>query len=134
MSTLSRKPKATKKAKVSPLKQNSLIQTAGIISSLREEFGVTQNMLVHLSGYSPRSIGSWAKGVQATKPAKMKFIELKRLFDALADLTQDHREVTTWFQEPNEAFDGSTPLQVLERGEADRLWQMIYFLKSGQPG
>jgi hypothetical protein len=37
-------------------------------------------------------------------------------------------------QEPNPAFDGSTPLQVIERGESDRLWKMIYALESGDPG
>ncbi|MCC5805070.1 MAG: DUF2384 domain-containing protein [Opitutales bacterium] len=59
--------------------------------------------------------------------------ELARLIEALADVTQDRNEVTAWLQEPNEAFEGSTPLQVIERGESDRLWRMIYFLRSGDP-
>lgn len=109
------------------------LSTAEIISSLKNDFGVSQSLLVHLSGYSPRSIVSWAKGTRATKPAKVKFVELNRLFEALADLTQDRDEVVAWLEEPNEAFDGSTPLQVIERGEADRIWRMIYFLRSGEP-
>jgi hypothetical protein len=32
------------------------------------------------------------------------------------------------------AFDGSTPLQVIERGETDRIWRMIYELEFGEPG
>ena len=36
--------------------------------------------------------------------------------------------------QPNPAFDGSTPLQVVERGELDRIWRMLYDLESGQPG
>lgn len=55
------------------------------------------------------------------------------LLEALADLTQNREEVTAWLETPNEAFDGSTPLQVIERGESDRLWRMIYFLRSGEP-
>jgi len=35
---------------------------------------------------------------------------------------------------PNQAFDGSTPLQVVERGELDRIWRMLYDLESDQPG
>jgi hypothetical protein len=31
------------------------------------------------------------------------------------------------------AVDGSTPLQVIERGETDRIWRMIYELQSGAP-
>jgi hypothetical protein len=39
-----------------------------------------------------------------------------------------------WLKEPNLAFDGSTPIQVIERGEIDRIWRMIYELESGEPG
>ena len=38
-----------------------------------------------------------------------------------------------WIKTPNDAFEGSTPLQVIERGEADRLWRMIYHLETGEP-
>ena len=39
-----------------------------------------------------------------------------------------------WLKEPNPAFDGSTPLQVIERGETDRIWRMIWELKTGNTG
>jgi hypothetical protein len=39
-----------------------------------------------------------------------------------------------WLETPNPAFAGSTPSQVIERGETDRFWRMIYELESGQPG
>ena len=43
-------------------------------------------------------------------------------------------EIGRWLKQPNKAFGGSTPLQVVERGELDRLWRMLYDLESGQPG
>lgn len=43
-------------------------------------------------------------------------------------------QLSRWLKQPNSAFDGSTPLQVIERGEADRIWLMLYDLESGQPG
>ena len=36
-----------------------------------------------------------------------------------------------WLEQPNEAFDGLKPLEVIERGEVDRLWAMIFYLRSG---
>jgi hypothetical protein len=36
-----------------------------------------------------------------------------------------------WLATPNEAFDGLKPLEVIERGEIDRLWNMIFHLESG---
>ena len=59
--------------------------------------------------------------------------EMDRLLDALARL-MDSKEVGKWLKEPNPAFDGSTPLQVIERGQSDRLWRMLYFVESGEPG
>lgn len=31
-----------------------------------------------------------------------------------------------WFNMPNASFDNLTPNEVIERGEASRLWEMIY--------
>jgi len=43
-------------------------------------------------------------------------------------------QIGRWIKSPNPAFDGSTPLQLVERGELDRVWRMLYDLESGQPG
>jgi uncharacterized protein (DUF2384 family) len=111
-----------------------MLQPFAVISRFQKDFGLTQPVVVRMTGYSPRSVASWSKGVKATEPARRKFTELVRLFDALADLMENPKEVAEWLQEPNSAFDGSTPLQVIERGETDRLWRMIYTLESGDPG
>lgn len=110
------------------------IQPSTVINRFQKDFGLTQPVVVRLTGYSPRSVASWSKGVKATEPARRKFTELVRLFDALADLMDDPKQVSVWLQDPNPAFDGSTPVQVIERGETDRLWRMIYALESGEPG
>jgi hypothetical protein len=39
--------------------------------------------------------------------------------------------VAEWLLTPNDAFDGLKPLEVIERGEIDRLWDMIFYLESG---
>ena len=36
-----------------------------------------------------------------------------------------------WLGQPNEAFAGLKPIEVIERGEVDRIWQMIFYLRSG---
>jgi hypothetical protein len=48
---------------------------------------------------------------------------LTRMFGAEA--------VGPWFDSPNPAFGGLKPIEVIERGESDRLWQMIFELRSG---
>ena len=125
--------RTTKRTLLSAAK-SAMLQPSAVISRFQNDFGLTQPVVVRMTGYSPRSVASWSKGVKATEPARRKFTELVRLFDALADLMENPKEVAVWLQEPNSAFDGSTPLQVIERGETDRLWKMIYVLESGEPG
>lgn len=39
--------------------------------------------------------------------------------------------IPEWLETPNPAFDGLKPLEVIERGEIDRLWNVIFYLESG---
>ena len=44
------------------------------------------------------------------------------------------KSLGAWFITPNETFDGLKPMEVIERGEIDRLWDMVFRLRSGMPG
>jgi len=61
-----------------------------------------------------------------------RLTEIKRLFAALEKLVSPEA-IGPWFKDPNPAFDGSPPLQVIERGETDRIGRMVYELESGEP-
>ena len=41
--------------------------------------------------------------------------------------------VVSWLKQANDAFDGLKPIEVIERGEIDRIWSMIFQLRSGNP-
>ncbi len=70
-----------------------------------------------------------------TQPPQQEnaLVEMARLLGGLARVMEP-AEVGRWLKAPNSAFDGLTPLQVVERGESDRIWRMLYDLGSGQPG
>jgi hypothetical protein len=68
-----------------------------------------------------------------TAKSKNTQVELNRLLDDLARVMPS-AQVDQWLKSPNPAFDGSTPLQLVERGELDRIWRMVHELESGQPG
>lgn len=59
--------------------------------------------------------------------------ERHRLCEALSEVV-DPDALGSWFKTPNEAFDGLKPIEVIERGEIDRLWEMVFRLRSGMPG
>lgn len=102
------------------------------VRSLCQRYFVRQDLLPRLTGFSLRAVANWSQGQAPSAPAMKKLTELSRLFEALSRLVE-RKAIGTWLREPNPAFDGSTPLQVIERGESDRLWRMIYELESGQP-
>ena len=97
-----------------------------------QRFRLVRQDLTRLTGYSLRAVDQWATGKPPAAPARKQLTELIRLFDALADL-MDSKQVGPWLKSPNPAFANSTPLQVIERGEQDRLWRMIHQLETGEP-
>ncbi len=58
--------------------------------------------------------------------------EIERLSAALREIMNEN-DLAGWLEQTNDAFEGSTPLQLIERGEIDRLWQMVFAVRSGLP-
>ena len=106
---------------------------AGLLKHYRTEFKMPQPIVVRLTGFSPRSVAKWSEGVPPSPKQEKALVEMDRLLDALARVMQPE-QVSHWLKTPNQAFDSSTPLHVVERGEIDRIWRMLYDLASGQPG
>jgi DNA-binding transcriptional regulator YiaG len=114
------------------------VQTAGRLRGLDvkefcDSYGVNQDMFTRLTGFSPRAVAHWAQGRKPSASTERRLSELGRLFEELEKFVAGEN-IGPWLKAPNPAFDGSTPLQVVERGETDRIWRMLYELESGEPG
>jgi hypothetical protein len=57
---------------------------------------------------------------------------IRRVVNALAEVVNEEA-IGPWMLQPNPAFAGLKPIEVIERGEVDRIWQMIFMLRSGTP-
>ncbi len=106
---------------------------ASLLRHYRTTFKMPQPFVVRLTGFSPRSVAKWSEGILPSPKQEKALVEMDRLLDALARVMQP-AQVGQWLKSPNPAFDGSTPLQIVERGEIDRIWHMLFDLESGQPG
>ena len=104
-----------------------------LLQHYRNTFQLPQPMLVRLTGFSPRSVAKWSQGEPPSAKQEKSLVEMDRLLDGLSRVMEP-AQVGRWLKQPQAAFDGSTPLQVVERGELDRIWRMLYDLESGQPG
>ncbi len=103
------------------------------IEKIADKFGLRQETLSRMTGFSLRAVASWSSGKAPSTPVRRALIEMDRLLDSLGRLMKP-KDVGRWLKEPNSALDGSTPVQVIERGQTDRIWRLLYFLESGEPG
>lgn len=103
------------------------------VRRLSRTYKLSNEVLSRVTGASPRTVSYWNAGTPPQRASIQKIKETTRLFDALADIIKGS-VIGEWLQRPNKQFDGSTPLQVIERGETDRLWRMIWQLREGNSG
>jgi DNA-binding transcriptional regulator YiaG len=94
------------------------------VTSLRDKYGITQEEFARIMGYSLRSIAGWEAGRSLTAGAGRKLAETRKLLRALSEIIQPG-ELANWLRTANPAFKGKSPIQLLEEGNADRLWRMI---------
>lgn len=101
-----------------------------MILKLRQRFGMPQRVFARLMCVSERSLAKYENEDAYGEPIQRQVAALARLESALARVIKPE-SIGEWFQKPNPAFNGLKPLEVVERGEIDRLWAMIYELESG---
>src|SRR5438128_2020894 len=78
----------------------------------QDAFGVTQDSLTRLTGFSPRAVAHWASGRIPGGSAQKRLTEVMRLLDALSEMVEP-KAIGDWLKQPNPVLDGSTPLQVI---------------------
>jgi len=100
------------------------------VPATRRKLGLSQEELARVTGYSTRAIAGWEAGQPLRDAARQKLIEADRLGEALAKIVSSEK-LGQWLRAPNSAFQGQTPLQLMERGESDRLWRMIFQIDAG---
>lgn len=98
--------------------------------TLRARLRLTQPEFARLVPVSVRLLASLEKGAAPSDVVARRLVELRRLVDALAEVIRVDA-LGSWLKTPNSAFTGLKPLEVIERGESDRLWSMVFFLRSG---
>ena len=135
--TVSRKPKPLaaltmkRRAKTKDVAARQNPRLSDLLG-IRARLGMTREPFARMAAASVRSLASLEAGKSPSAALARKLVEIDRVCAALSEV-MDSQLVGLWLQEPNEAFDGLKPLEVIERGEIDRLWQMIYLLRSGDP-
>jgi DNA-binding transcriptional regulator YiaG len=101
------------------------------VGSLRIALAMPRSKFARLLGRTERAVIDWESGkAQPQGLSHQRIRELERLTEALRGLFKTNM-IGKWFDTPNPAFGGLKPIEVIDRGETDRLWQMIFELRAG---
>ena len=90
-------------------------------------------VLSRVLGVKVRTLSELEQGQEPTEQVRRRITEAERLQKALEEVVRKDA-IAGWMLTPSEAFEGSRPIDLIERGEVDRLWAMVYDLALGQPG
>jgi len=105
----------------------------GRMLALRSKYKLNRDVFARMLPVSPRSLATIESGGKPNDAVRRRLTELRRIFEALSEVIEPET-IGQWMTTPNDAFEGLKPLEVIERGEVDRIWQMIFLLRSGVPG
>lgn len=100
---------------------------------LRHMLGLPRVKFGRLVNVSVRAIAKVESNKTKVEKLQRNYVEVKRLCDSLSEVI-DPKSLGDWFYTPNDAFDGLKPVEVIERGKIDQLWEMFYRLRSGMSG
>jgi len=102
-----------------------------VVTTLRLLLAMPRSKFARLLGRTERAVIAWESGQADPQGlSQQRLRELERLAQALSRLFKKE-SLGEWFDTPNPAFGGLKPIEVIERGESDRLWQMIFELRAG---
>lgn len=100
------------------------------VLQLRAQLGLSREKFSRLADISVRTLAALEAGSPASEKTRRTLTEIHRLAEALKQLVRPEA-IGPWLETPCEAFDGLRPLEVIERGHVDRIWQMIFSLREG---
>lgn len=103
------------------------------LREFRQRFAVSQALLARLLGVSLRTVsGLETGGAEASDLVRRNFTQASRLCEAAAEAVQPGY-LGQWLDEPNEMLGGLKPVEAVERGQIDLVWQVVEGLRSGSP-
>ncbi len=129
-----KKSVATRSTSTTVLAVAELVPTTrgGTMLSLRSQLGLRREEFARLLPISTRSLAGIEQGRRPSQTVSRRLSEIRRVVVALSEVVNKDA-LGPWMLQPNQAFGGLKPIEVIERGEVDRIWQMIFLLRSGTP-
>ena len=105
------------------------IQSGSALKDWRRQIGITRPVYAKISHCSERTLATIESKKKLTLSKERKLNETHRLLLALCEIMEP-KLVKNWLREPNEWLDDNTPMQIIEQGKMDKLWELVYHTRS----
>ncbi len=102
------------------------------LAKLQVELGWSRVELARVMNASDRAIVNWEAGEPMSAVYGSKLREIQSVFNELKQLMKPV-EIGSWLLSDMEEFEGQTPADLIRRGETGRLWESLFYLRSGMP-
>jgi len=96
----------------------------------RRQAGISRPVFASLSNCSERTLATQEAKRRLALRENRNLTETRRLILALSEI-MDPTQIGPWLNAKNEWFDGKTPLQIIQAGRIDQVWEMIYHTREG---
>ena len=102
------------------------------LARLRTTLGWSRNQLARVMNASDRALVNWEEGDPISPVYAAKLREIQSICNELKQLMKPE-EIGSWLLAEMEEFEGRTPADLISKGEIGRLWESLFYLRSGMP-
>jgi len=106
------------------------IKSGPALQRWRRKAKISRPVYAVMSDCSERTLATLEAKNRLSMEKQRKLNETRRLIVGLSEIMES-KNIAPWLKKPNEWFDGRTPLQALEEGKADKIWELIFHTKEG---
>lgn len=100
------------------------------VKDLRQRFGLSQALLARIMDVSLRTLSAAESAAEVPPQMRRSFTQAQRLCAALAEaMTPTY--VGAWLDQPNDLLGELKPIERIERGQGDLVWQVVEGLRTG---
>jgi hypothetical protein len=119
-------------ANASPIRRPDMASAVSkIIDDLRERGGLKGTDVANIADVSPATVSRWTAGTALPHPKTQLVIsDLRYVVDRLSDLYTP-QETRLWLYSKHRLLDGERAIDLIHRGEADKVLAVIESLDEG---
>jgi DNA-binding transcriptional regulator YiaG len=103
-----------------------------VLAKLRSALGWSRAQFAQIMNASDRALVNWEAGEPISPVYAAKLREIQNLCNELKQLMKPAK-IGPWLLAEMDEFLGHSPADLIKKGDTGRLWESLFYLRSGMP-